>query len=444
MNNLRPNGCHWHYQSLSSTQWRTGSANGRQLLIGCGIFVLLFSAVASAQNAYPTTAAPTQAWGGYSVAQTVPYQPTLSAPTAPLPSGTIVAPVAPAAPASPVVIAPAPPAGQAYTLANPVPLPSPPSAVPDASPVWQPLPGPEAGVVVPAPVAAPGMPLGPVIVPPNPEPWDLRASLIPPDARNGFFQKAKFTGTWLPQLNDDSLGWTDLNWEVVTALPFFTRENPIIITPAYQLHFLDRPQGFDLPPRLHDLTMDFHVFRVYENSWIFDFAVTPGLFADDHSFDSSDACRVNGRGVAVYVPSPEWKWLLGVQYVNGAWAKVVPIAGFVYEPNPDVKYEAVFPRPRVAWRLPNSPVPGRDDYWFYLLGEFANSIWAFEQNDGTADVLAYRDFRFILGLEHKIVGGISHRVELGWAFNRDMKIASEGPHEIGLDDTLLLRAGIVY
>ena len=116
--------------------------------------------------------------------------------------------------------------------------------------------------------------------------------------------------------------------EVVTALPFFTRENPIIITPWYELHFLDRPKGFDLPPRLNDLVMDFHIFRVYDNAWIFDFALTPGLYADDHSLDSSDACRLNGRAVGVYAPSPEWKWLLGVTYLNGAWAKVVPVVGF--------------------------------------------------------------------------------------------------------------------
>ena len=217
-----------------------------------------------------------------------------------------------------------------------------------------------------------------------------------------------------------------------------------MITPSYELHFLDRPQGFDLPPRLHDLVMDFHAFRVFDNQWIFDVAVTPGLYADEHSFDRSDACRLNGRAVAVYVPSPEWKWLLGATYLNGAWAKVVPIAGFVYEPNDDVKYEAVFPRPRVAWRLPNSPVPGRDEYWFYLLGEFANSVWAIEQSDGTPDVFAYRDFRFIAGLERKIVGGLSHRVESGWVFNRDMKIASRGDRDIGVGDTVMVRIGLVY
>jgi hypothetical protein len=89
-------------------------------------------------------------------------------------------------------------------------------------------------------------------------------------------------------------------------------------------------------------------------------------------------------------------------------------------------------------------VPGRDEYWFYLVGEFANAIWAFEQPDGTPDVFAYRDFRLIAGLERKIVGGLSSRVEAGWVFNRDMKIASRGDRDIGLGDTALVRVGVTY
>jgi Domain of unknown function (DUF6268) len=384
--------------------------------------LLLMAGTASAQPPYPVTSTP-PAWGGYPVAQTVPYQPTLPA----APPGEFAATNG------------YPPFGTPPTLAAPVTIYGPPTVDPNTGQVWQSYPGPGAVAPVADPIIVPPDQLYPSASAPS-----LRASLTPPDARDGVFQKAKFTGTWLPQLDDDNLGWTDLRSEVVLGLPFFTRENPIIITPSYELHFLDRPDDFDLPPRLHDLAIDFHIFRVFDNRWIFDFAVTPGVFADDHSFESDDALRVNGRALAIYAPTLEWKWVLGVTYVNGGWSKVVPVVGVVYEPNDDVSYELVFPRPRVAWRLPQSPVPGRDEYWFYMMGEFANSIWAFEQSSGSPDMFAYRDFRFILGLERKIIGGLSHRIEIGYVFNRDMKIASTGADEFGLDDTLLLRAGIVY
>jgi hypothetical protein len=189
--------------------------------------------------------------------------------------------------------------------------------------------------------------------------------------------------------------------------------------------------------------IDFSHFRRITNNWFVNIAVAPGLYADDHSFDSDDALRFNGRAIAVYDPTPEWKWVIGATYLNGGWAKIVPVAGFIYEPNDDVAYELVFPRPRAAWRLPNSPVPGRDEYWFYVSGEFANAIWAFEQSDGTADTFASRDFRLILGLERKIIGGLSHRIEAGYVFDREIKLASDGD-EVELDDSVLLRAGIVY
>jgi hypothetical protein len=94
--------------------------------------------------------------------------------------------------------------------------------------------------------------------------------------------------------------------------------------------------------------------------------------------------------------------------------------------------------------LPNSPVPGSDEYWAYVAIEFQNAIWAFEQTDGMPDVFASRDYRLLLGLERKVVGGISYRAEVGYVFNRDIKLASVSGDDISLDDTLLLRAGLTY
>lgn len=361
----------------------------RLLLFPVLPLVLATAAVSRAQSPYPAVPAPQPAWGGYAIPAQVPYQPMLTQEM------------------------------QAYPVTDGV-----------------------APIVIDS-GSTPAVPLTDPLYPADPT-HTLRESLTPPDARDGFFQKAKFQAAWIPQFSDDSLGWTDLRTEVVTALPFFTRENPIIITPSYELHFLESPEGIDLPPRLHDLAMDFHIFRVFDNQWIFDLAVTPGFFVDDHSFDSDEALRVNGRALGIYAPTLEVKWVLGVTYVNGGWSKVVPVAGVIYEPNDDVIYEVVFPRPRVAWRLPTSPVPGLDEHWFYILGEFANSAWAFEQNDGQPDVLAYRDFRAILGFEHKRIGGVSTRIEVGYVFNRDIKVASISGDDIGLDDSLLLRAGISY
>jgi hypothetical protein len=399
------------------------------------LIVLLLAIVAKAQAPYPSTAATPPAWGGQALPARIPYQPTLVGAPAPNTAAQFTGYGLPPAGTQAVVAGPST-AGPAYTLQGPVALPADPSNIPGAGTAWQPYPE------VAPPAAGPLSGPPPSIFPTEPS-SGLRPLPRPADARDGVFQKAKLTTTWIPQLDEDSLGWTDVRSEIVFGLPFFTRETPILITPSYELHFVESPNGTDLPPRLHDVVIDFNHFRRVANDWIANIAVAPGYYADDHSFDSDDALRFNGRALAIYDPTPEWKGVLGVTYVHGGWAKIVPVAGVVYEPTADVKYELVFPRPRVAWRLPQSPVPGRDEFWFYILGEFANAIWAYEQIDGTPDTFAYRDWRVMLGLERKIIGGLSHRVELGYVFNREFKLARNGD-EVDLDDSFLLRAGIVY
>jgi hypothetical protein len=274
---------------------------------------------------------------------------------------------------------------------------------------------------------------------------DLKKSLTPPGARDGFFQRVDFDATWIPAPDSNSIGWTDLHADVVTALPFFTRENPIIITPSYTSHSLDGPTTPDLPAHLNDISMDFHIFRVYENHWIADFAVTPGLYADDHSFGSNEAWRVNGRALGVYAPTIDLKYALGVTYLDGGWAKIVPIAGVIYTPTDDVEYQLVFPTPRISWRLNNlTPVPGSDERWVYIALDYGNEAWAFKDANGTADVLASRDYRVMIGYERRIVGGVSHRFEIGYVFNRDIKVASISGDDISQGSTFLVRAGVRY
>jgi hypothetical protein len=381
---------------------------------------LVMSRICAAQSPYAAAPAAQPTWGGYALPTQVPYQPTMdgaAAATVSTDPNQAWQPYPPAPEAAPVVAAP---------IGAP-----PPGTQPDALYL-------DGAPLVPHELA-PGVPLYPGTNEPS-----LRESLIPPGSRNGFFQGVGFEADYLPSFGSDNLGWTDLRTQVVTALPFFTRENPIIITPSYEVHFLDRPVGFDLPPTLHDLAMDFHVFRVYDNHWIADFAVTPGLYADEHSLGSSEAWRVNGRAIGVYAPTIDLKYALGVTYVDGGWSKIVPVAGVIYKPNDDAEYELVFPTPKISWRLPWTAIPGRDERWLYVAVDYGNSAWAFQQSSGATDVLFSRDYRVILGLERKIVGGCSHRFEIGYVFNRDIKTASLSGNEFHMDDTLMVRAGISY
>jgi hypothetical protein len=135
--------------------------------------------------------------------------------------------------------------------------------------------------------------------------------------------------------------------------------------------------------------------------------------------------------------------VLGAAYVNRASTQILPVAGFIYTPNDDIEYRAVFPAPKFAWRLPWSDNPGTDDRWVYIGGEFGGGAWAVTREDGTSDRLDITDWRVFLGAERRIVGGLSRRVELGYVFSRKMEYQSNGD-EIELGDTLMVRGGVTY
>jgi hypothetical protein len=267
-------------------------------------------------------------------------------------------------------------------------------------------------------------------------------SLLPAGTRQGFFQKVNFTAAWFPQLENDSLGFSELGTSAVFGLPLIERETPLVITPEYRARLLERPVVPDLPERLHDVSLELRHFRRVSDQWIMEVATTVGLYADDESLDADDAFRVTGRALAIYESSPEWKWIMGVLYLNRAGASVVPAAGIAYHTD-FVQYELVFPRPKAAWMLPGS-TKDVDERWVYLLGEFGGGVWAIERPEsGTPDTLQLQDYRIILGYENKVIGGLTQRYELGYVFGREMEFDSATP-DVSLDDTFLVRVGFTY
>lgn len=266
---------------------------------------------------------------------------------------------------------------------------------------------------------------------------------LPPGTRDGVFQKLFFTGTWLPQFEGDSLGWGDLETGVVLGFPFLRRDTPLLVTPRFGVHFLDRPAVPDLPDRVHDAAVEFrHLRRFGDGPWAMDAAVTLGYYSD-FEVDDADAFRVTGRALGVYESASGAKWIFGVAYLNRADVSVIPVGGVIYAPTPDVKLELIVPRPRIAWQLPGRHNDG-DNRWVYVGGEFGGGVWSITRPaTQTRDLLTYNDYRVLVGYEREIVGGLSCRYEVGYVFGRELQFASATP-DTSLDDTLFVQAGLTY
>jgi hypothetical protein len=284
----------------------------------------------------------------------------------------------------------------------------------------------------------------------------------PADNRCGSFQKLSFVNTYLPRMGSDGFGWYDVELTSVWGLPFPTKDAPLVITPGFATHWLNGPSSLDIPAQLHDVYTEFRWLPKIGERFRADIAVQPGYYSD---WDGSSvrAVRILGHGAGVYDWTPTFQLVLGCAYLDRPDIELLPIAGFIWKPNPEVEYRLVFPTPKIAWclegggsaRLFRSDATKLGDLglvekpsdagelWFYIAGELGGGTWAIRHSDGASDLMSYSDWRLYLGLETKSITTISSHIEIGYVFHRYIRLTSTGD-DMFVGDTLMARAGLNY
>ena len=118
--------------------------------------------------------------------------------------------------------------------------------------------------------------------------------------------------------------------------------------------------------------------------------------------------------------------MLGATYVDRINTNVLPVAGFIYTPNDDAEYKLVFPGCR---RFPGGcrgpTCPASTNAGCTSAANSAAAQWAVERTTAPPIELDVTDWRVFIGLERKIVGGLSRRVELGYVFARKLEYQSD-------------------
>ena len=265
----------------------------------------------------------------------------------------------------------------------------------------------------------------------------------PPDARDGAFQKLIFSSTWLDSGGNRGFGMVDLELRTVLGLPIPSRRSPLVVTPGFAVHYLDGPMISDLPARVYDATVQFRWWKRFTPRFGIDFAVTPGVFGDfEHR--GSEAFRIPGHVAARFEWTPRAEILFGAAYLDRDDVAVLPVGGLIWRPRDDWSLEMVAPRPRIARRV-RSPWDDTDaiEHWVYLAGEFGGGTWAIRRAEDTDDVLTYRDFRAIVGVERKALWRLDWRLELGYVFERAIEYAGATP-DVEPSDTVMLRGSLTY
>jgi hypothetical protein len=263
------------------------------------------------------------------------------------------------------------------------------------------------------------------------------------DVRNGVFQKLMCYGTWISPDHAQGMGMTDLEAKCVLAVPAPTRDWPMLITPDIAAHWLAAPHGIELPSQVDDVDIEFHWLPKITERLLLSIAVTPGIYRQ-FDRDTGPGWRTTVDGAAVWTWTQTTKIVLGASYRDRSDENFIPIGGLLWHPNADFKADLLFPAPKVQHRVYWFGEYGEDvEDWAYVAGEYGDWVWAIQRDNGTQDTLSYRDCRLLLGLEHKVFGGLDWHAEIGYVFARRVRSAS-GLSDYDPTSAVLLRIGVTY
>lgn len=215
------------------------------------------------------------------------------------------------------------------------------------------------------------------------------------------------------------------------APSYSSRSSKAALNGGIGIHFLSGPEAIDLPPRLYDLSLGYQ-FRQTAGMFSVDAATSIGLYTD---FDGSvrEGLRFPSHATGMVHLGPAADLVLGVDYLHRDDIKILPVFGVsLHVPRfPVCRLDLVFPRPVVEVLL----APGKR---FCISGELGGGTWDFGFPDGSEDVLTYRDYRILFGLEFDGADGRAAAIELGYVFDRNLEFRS-GASGAEFADSFVLR-----
>ncbi len=339
-----------------------------------------------------------------------------------------------------------------------------PSYTPGTAPGYSPgfTPGPAAtfqGGIQPSttfdPYATPGA-AQPTLFPQDPTmPAYPGASSDSLTTMTRFLQEVRMDYVWIPGTASNELGVNDCELTAEFAIPFLRNpQTPLLVTPGFAFHWWSGPVSPDpllpfahgeLPSRAYDAYLNGawnpQLTRVLSG----ELAFRIGVYSDFANVDN-EILRYQGYGYGLVALSPSFQLKAGVIYLDRHRYKLFPAGGVVWTPNDDVRFEILFPNPKLAIRLPGYSTT---EWWFYARGEYGGGTWTVDTDPwfgGGTTRVDYNDMRFALGLDFETVRGLNGLAEVGVTFERELYYPDIAPNPFIFrpDPTVFVRGGLAY
>jgi hypothetical protein len=269
-----------------------------------------------------------------------------------------------------------------------------------------------------------------------------------------FLQCVRFDYHYFAPLGSNPLGINDMELSGTFALPLtYDQRSPLLVTPGFAVHWWQGPNSVapapaDMPAETYDAYLDV-AWNPQFNCWFgAELSARVGAYSDFRGFDAQSV-RVTGTALGVVTLNDCFKIKAGVWYLNRVQYKLLPSGGVVWTPNPDVRFDILFPNPKLAQHLTTI---GNTEWWWYLSGNYGGGTWTIKRGNeagspvaGELDQVDYNDIRVALGLESKrFGGGLATFFEVGVAFDRQLVYSSGSPSTYSPSTTMFLRGGLTY
>lgn len=267
-----------------------------------------------------------------------------------------------------------------------------------------------------------------------------------PQSPDRFIQPWKFDLTFIPAGDRHGLGIIDIEGSATFRVPFDSQLSPLLLTPGAAIRFwngpdwLFYPKNYDGTVTLYDLYLDFG-WRPRVAEWLYlDLGLTPGIYTDFNDVNG-DSFLLRGRAIGIFALSESFQIVAGLLYVNRLSVDVIPALGIMWKPSEETKVDLVFPQPRISHRF---HCDNGVQWWGYIAGDFGGGTWSIERIPGHTDMLDYRDWRLLFGLEAITAYELRGRIELGYVFNRTVELDHRWRTEFEPENAFLFRLGFSY
>ncbi|MEI8017412.1 MAG: hypothetical protein WCH39_04380 [Schlesneria sp.] len=277
-----------------------------------------------------------------------------------------------------------------------------------------------------------------------------RNSTAKPKVDEYKFQNQYSSLAWIAGAND-RLGMIELLFNPPSRV-WYDPTRPVTTTFVdieWGARWLNGPDVTDLPPQLFNIGINVGDRFRFNDAILVDVMISPSWYTD-FSNKGVQSFRMPWHLVTYYTIEEDWYWVAGVTDLARDDIKYLPVLGTVYAPKEgDVRLDLVFPRPKISRKLAqiqnaeNGITFKGSSYWLTLSGELGGGSWAISRENRAYDVVTYRDYRLVAGLEQHRTNGQITRLEGGWILGRSVDYRSNIGN-YNPSDTFMIRISSEY